>query len=103
MHHGVLDAWAKENIPGYRSRAADNPAIELSTNNHAATKAVFREWLTENYGKPVGVKVDWANVSPREVLNLTERMFDAARVPQTVRNNYYRTFNQYVYGKILGG
>ena len=97
-HHGVLDVWASNNVPGYTSRAAGSPTMALSKEAHAATKQVYRDWLTENFGKPVGVKVDWSNISAPEMQGLSERMFDAAKVPQAARANYYREFNQYIYG-----
>jgi len=98
-HHGVNDVWAKNNIPDYKSRAADNPTMALSQDNHRAAHDVTRQWLKENYGKPVGAKVDWTKVSPREIFNLSERQFDAAGVPQTARDAYYRGLNQYIYDK----
>jgi hypothetical protein len=97
-HHGVLDVWASQNVPGYVSRAAGSPTVALSNDAHAATNAIYREWLTANYGKPVGIKVDWTSVSPREVFNLSEKMFDAARISPAIRNDYYRSFNRYIYG-----
>jgi len=30
-------------------------------------------------------------------MQLSERMFDAADVPQGARDEYYRAFNQYIY------
>jgi hypothetical protein len=96
-HHGVLDKWAADNVPGYSSRAADGPTLRLSREGHAATKAVYRDWLMERTGKPVGGKVDWRSVSPREAQALTERMFDAAGVPAEARSAYYSAFNNYIY------
>jgi hypothetical protein len=96
-HHGVLDVWAKHNIPNYVSRGADTPTIALTKEQHDATKMVYREWLYEKTGKKVGGKVDWKSVSPQEVQQLTERMFDAANVPQSARRDYYRAFHQYIY------
>jgi HNH/Endo VII superfamily toxin with a SHH signature/Pre-toxin TG len=96
-HHGVLDVWAKHNIPNYVSRGADTPTIALTKEQHDATKMVYREWLYEKTGKKVGRKVDWKSVSPQEVQQLTERMFDAANVPQSARRDYYRAFHQYIY------
>lgn len=29
-HHGVMDAWAAENVPGYVSRAPGSPAMALT-------------------------------------------------------------------------
>ena len=64
---------------------------------HDVTKAVYRQWLYEKTGKNVGGKVDWKTVSPREMQQLTERMFDATGVPQSARRGYYRAFHQYIY------
>ena len=92
-HHGILDVWAANNIDGYKSRASHNPTIALTKEQHDATKAVYRDWLKEKTGKPVGGKIDWTKVSAREAQHLSERMFDAAKVPQHTRDEYYRKFN----------
>ena len=99
-HHGVLDKWATENIPGYKSRANDSPSIALTagkTGQHAATKRVYREWLYEKTGKKVGGKVDWKTISAREMQSLSEKMFDAANVPESARRAYYQSFHRYIY------
>ncbi|MFM2479668.1 RHS repeat-associated core domain-containing protein [Celerinatantimonas sp. MCCC 1A17872] len=98
-HHGLLDIWAKHNVSGYVSRGKDTPTIALTKSQHDATKAVYRNWLKENYGKPVDAKVDWSKVSEKEMHILTEKMFNAAKVPQIARNNYYRKLNQYIYNR----
>ncbi|GIX58240.1 hypothetical protein BPADB04_32700 [Bacillus paranthracis] len=41
----------------------------------------------------VGGKVDWKSVSPKEIQELTGKMFDAANVPRLARQEYYRAFN----------
>ncbi len=99
-HHGVLDKWATENIPGYKSRANDSPSIALTagkTGQHAATKRVYREWLYEKTGKKVGGKIDWKTISAREMQSLSEKMFDAAHVPESARRAYYQSFHRYIY------
>ena len=85
-----MDVWAIHNIDGYKSRASDSITIALTPEQHAATKSVYRDWLFERTGRRVGGKVDWTSVSPREVQSLSERMFDAANIPLSARNNYYR-------------
>ena len=97
-HHGILDVWAKHNVPGYTSRAADSTTVALTKAEHDATKAVYRDWLEARTGKRVGGKVDWATVSSREIFDLSERMFDAAGVSQVTRDAYYSEFTRYVYG-----
>ncbi|WP_175712857.1 DUF6531 domain-containing protein [Burkholderia ambifaria] len=97
-HHGVLDIWMAKNVPEYGGKYPTNsPTIALSSESHSATKAAYRDWLTEKTGRPVGGKVDWETVSNREMQKLSEQMFDAANVPQTSRDAYYRALNQYLY------
>ncbi|MBU8596997.1 sugar-binding protein [Alkalihalobacillus clausii] len=96
-HHGVMDVWAKHNVPNYVSRGGTTPTIALTKEQHDATKAVYRQWLYEKTGKKVGAKIDWQSVSPREIQELTERMFEAANVPKSARQEYYNAFNLYNY------
>ncbi|KXZ18946.1 T7SS effector LXG polymorphic toxin [Bacillus nakamurai] len=98
-HHGVMDVWAKHNVPNYVSRGSNTPTVALTKEQHNATKKVYREWLFEKTGKKVGGKVNWKEVSPREIQELTEKMFDAANVPKEVRQQYYNAFNQYNFRK----
>jgi hypothetical protein len=97
-HHGVMDVWAAENVPGYGRRAADSPTIALSKSQHDATNAVYREWATEMTGRPVGGNVNWRQVSAREIQRLAYRMFERARVPDPAVAEYFRAFHQYIYG-----
>ncbi|MDQ0418839.1 putative ribonuclease toxin of YeeF-YezG toxin-antitoxin module [Croceifilum oryzae] len=96
-HHGVLDVWAKHNVPDYKSRGSHTPTIALTKDQHNATKSAYRDWLEGKTGKRVGGKVNWNEVSPREMQGLSERMFDAANVPRDARQNYYNAFNSYNY------
>ncbi|NUI60834.1 ribonuclease YeeF family protein [Bacillus amyloliquefaciens] len=98
-HHGVMDVWAKHNVPNYVSRGSNTPTVALTKEQHNATKKVYREWLFEKTGKKVGGKVNWKEVSPREIQELTEKMFDAANVPIEARQQYYNAFNQYNFRK----
>ncbi|MCX3304717.1 T7SS effector LXG polymorphic toxin [Bacillus sp. NEAU-CP5] len=98
-HHGVMDVWAKHNVPNYVSRGSNTPTVALTKEQHNATKKVYREWLFEKTGKKVGGKVNWKEVSPREIQELTEKMFDAANVPKKARQLYYNAFNQYNFRK----
>jgi RHS repeat-associated protein len=93
-HHGVLDAWARANILGYRSGAA--PAVVLSIEQHNATRAVFNTWRAEQGW--ARTPLDWSRVSPQQMQALTYRMFEAAGVPKDVMNNYFRAFDEFLYG-----
>jgi hypothetical protein len=73
--------------------------VILTAQQHAATKQVYRDWLFARTGKRVGGKVEWTSVSPREIQALADRMFDAAGVPLQARQEYYRAFSQYIYGR----
>ena len=97
-HHGILDEWAQWHIPGYTERPANSPTVSLTREQHDATKGVFREWLELKTGKQVGGVVDWSKVTGEEIVELSERMFDAAGVPYVVRDAYYRTFAQIFFG-----
>jgi predicted ribonuclease toxin of YeeF-YezG toxin-antitoxin module len=92
-----MDVWATHNIDNYVSRGANTPTIALTKTQHAATTDVYRKWLFEKTGKEVGGHVDWSKVSPQEMQQLTESMFDAASVPEAARREYYRAFHQYIY------
>lgn len=52
--------------------------------------------MKENFGK---VRGNWNQMTARQMQELSEVMFDAAKVPKSVRKEYYRKFNQYIYKK----
>ena len=84
-HHGVMDMWEQKNIPGYKPRPADSTAIALTKEHHNATRSVYGKWNDENYG--FKGKVDWENVSPRKTQEISEKMFDTAKVRKTLELN----------------
>jgi RHS repeat-associated protein len=91
-HHGVMSAWMKKHFPKYIPD--DAPAILMSTEAHNATRAVYNRWraaVTERMG---GV-FDWGKVTEAEMLNLSEQMFDAAKVPEAARKEYWSQWNAY--------
>lgn len=69
----------------------------MTTANHNATRSEFIKWRIEKTGGPAG-KIDWTKVSPREMQELTERLFDSAKVPEAARREYYKEFHKYIYG-----
>ncbi|MGV2795042.1 hypothetical protein GNF78_17740 [Clostridium perfringens] len=46
--------------------------ILLTPKTHEATKEVHREWLRENYEKPVGMPLGWSNMSKTDAMKLTQ-------------------------------
>ena len=49
-----------------------------------------------------GRKIPMAKtISPREMFEVSESMFDAAGVPDEARQAYYWAFNQYIYTGFL--
>ena len=94
-HHGVNDVWAKNNIPGYTSRKADNPTIALESTSHKAAHRAGNDYLRETLGS---VRGQAKNLTPRQMQQMAERQFDAANVPQQARQNFYNEFNKYIYG-----
>ena len=97
-HHGVLDVWATHNVPGYVSRAPGGVTVALTLEEHEATKVAYRQWLEMLTGRPVGGRVDWTKLGPREAKDVAERMFDAANVSEEMRQNFYSAFTRYIYG-----
>jgi hypothetical protein len=97
-HHGVLDVWAHHNISGYVRRGANSTTLRLSVPHHEGTFPVLNQWLKEKFGRGDLRGFDWTKVSPRDVVELSERQFDAAEVPHDVRLEYYREFTKYIYG-----
>ncbi|PIH55269.1 hypothetical protein DC345_14690 [Paenibacillus taichungensis] len=74
-----------------------SPTVALSVDNHKLTKEIFREWSRENYGRPVGAKIEWTKMSPQQIQKLSEDMFNASKTPDSARREYYRTLNQFLY------
>lgn len=94
-HHGIMDKWASENIHGYTKNNA--PTILLSDTNHGKTKGVYNTWKAEKFGTN---PVDWKNVSSAEIRELSEKMFDAASIPISTRNEYYELFDLFLLDKM---
>ena len=92
-HHGIMDKWASENIHGYTKSNA--PTILLSDTNHGKTKGVYNTWKAEKFGTN---PVDWKNVSSAKIRELSEKMFDAASIPISTRNEYYELFDLFPFG-----
>jgi hypothetical protein len=43
----------------------------------------------------MGGSFDWGKVSEAEIRNLSEKLFDAAEVPQGARLEFWKQFEQY--------
>lgn len=52
--------------------------------------------MKKTFGK---VRGNWDTTTARQMLELSEIMFDAAKVPKHKRREFYRKFNQYIYTK----
>jgi RHS repeat-associated protein len=96
-HHGVNSVWMEENVPGYK--AADAPAVLMRNDpSHNATRGVFNRFRTEMAGRQ-GVSprdLDWSEVSPGSAWRLAEEQFDAAKIPDAARAEYWKQFNKYL-------
>jgi hypothetical protein len=65
---------------------------------HNATRAVFNKIRAE-IAKEQGVStrnIDWNKVSPGKAWRIAEEQFEAAKVPLSVRAEYFRSFNEYL-------
>ena len=95
-HHNIMDAWVKHNIPGYVSRHSNQPTIQLTKSLHEAAHRVERAWMKKTFGK---VRGNWKAMTARQMLELSEIMFDVAKVPKHKHREFYRKFNRYIYTK----
>ena len=94
-HHGVLSAWMKARFANYSEDLA--PAILMLAENHVATKGITRTWMAK-MAKKHGGTLDWSKVTDDEIIDLAEDMFDAAEVPQSFRDEYWKMLNEYASG-----
>jgi hypothetical protein len=95
-HHGVNSFWMKEKYSDYNPDNAPSVYM-LNDPNHNATRGIFNIWKSE-LAKKQNVKitdVDYSKVSEQEILQLSERQFDAANTPENVRKAYYLKWNLY--------
>ncbi len=82
-HHGVMSVWMATHYAGYDENKA--PAILMPTSAHQKTYGVYNTWRA-NMKQKMGGVFDWANVSVAEMRQLSEMMFNAAKVPQAIRD-----------------
>lgn len=81
----------RANFSKYDSDLA--PAVFMPEVNHRATFGVYNSWRAEMRREQEG-SFDWKNVSASEARNLSEKMFDAARVPSVVRQEYWNSYER---------
>lgn len=89
-HHGVMSKWMTAHYGSYNSNLA--PAVLMPAVNHRATFSVYNTWRAEQR-REMGGKFDWAQVSESNMRHLSDRMFDAAQVPDPVRNDYWNRYD----------
>ncbi|MEO0510797.1 MAG: RHS repeat-associated core domain-containing protein [Verrucomicrobiota bacterium] len=98
-HHGVNSVWMEANYTGYRASQA--PAVLMRNDpNHNATRGLFNTFRKEIAQRQnVSPRnIDWAQVQPGTAWRLAEEQFEAARVPNSVRQQYFDQFNSFIEG-----
>jgi hypothetical protein len=88
-HHGLLSAWMKKHYANYNPDKA--PAVLMPEKMHIATFGVYNKWRAK-MAKAMGGKFDWAKVTETEMYELSEQMFDAAKAPASIRQEYWQEF-----------
>lgn len=68
----------------------------LNAPNHNATRGVFNTWRSEIVALQGTSKIDYTKITMEDILKLAERQFDAADVPQAVRDEYYKLWKDYI-------
>lgn len=92
-HHGVVSVWMRSRFPNYDADKA--PAILMPIANHRETVRVFNSWRA-SLRKRMGQRFDWAQVTEQDIRDLSEKMFDAAQVPNTIRAEYWAWFDRMI-------
>jgi hypothetical protein len=83
----------EENFPKYKPD--DGPAVLMPLENHSATKGIYNTWRAE-MRKKMGGTFNWSKVTKDDMLGLSERMFEAAKVPAEIRRQYYAKFENFL-------
>jgi len=91
-HHGVMSKWMEKHFPKYQPGEA--PAVLMEKRAHDSTRDLFNQWKAMMREK-MGGTFDWGKVSESEIRNLSEKLFDGAEVPQEVRQEFWKQFEQY--------
>jgi len=94
-HHGVVSVWMSQNYKDYKMSKAPTVYM-LNDPKHNATRKAFSEWRLEKIEEKGGCKLDYTKISKKEVIELSERQFDGAKVPNFVRNEYYKLWEQHL-------
>lgn len=99
-HHGVMSAWMRKNVPGYK--ADEWPAVLMNNNPaHNATRGVYNTWRAQ-MKTAMGGKFDWTKVSAADIDALARDMFRAAKTPPDVVESYFNAFYEQL-GKVTLG
>ena len=94
-HHGVNSVWMKEKYIDYGTGNNAPTVYMLKNPNHNATRGEFNKWAAEVRAKQGTSTIDYAKVTEQDMINLANRQFDVADVPQIVRDEYFNLWNDY--------
>ncbi|CAN5437429.1 hypothetical protein BH10BAC1_BH10BAC1_11770 [soil metagenome] len=94
-HHGVNSVWMKEKYIDYGTGNNAPTVYMLKNPNHNATRGEFNKWATEIRAKQGASSIDYSKVSEQDMIDLANRQFDVADVPQIVRDEYFKLWNDY--------
>lgn len=81
-HHGMMSQWMSVHFAGYDPNQA--PAVLMATESHRATFGGFAAQR-----RAMGGVFDWTKVSETDMLQLSDDMFNAAGVSETMRQEYW--------------
>ena len=59
--------------------------------NHEATFGVYNRWRAAAEERMEGA-FEWSRVSEKEIKSLSNKMFDAAKVPKVIRREYWSQY-----------
>ena len=91
-HHGIMDEWLAQNVPGYTKRSG--ATINLSIEGHNTTKLVEKEWRPQLPKKPGSARaVDWKAVPESDMRKMAAEMMQRAGVPRNKRIEFFAKYD----------
>jgi hypothetical protein len=93
--HGVNSVWMKEKYVDYGTGNNAPTVYMLKNPNHNTTRGEFNRWSAEIRAKQGTSTIDYTKVTEQDMIELANRQFNVADVPQTIRDEYFRLWNEY--------
>jgi hypothetical protein len=81
----------REHYSGYNPDKA--PAVLMPKELHDLTRAVYNKWRSQ-MKEQMGGEFGWGKVPEKGIRDLGEGMFEASKVPMSIRQGYWNWFGR---------